>query len=97
MEKTGQEGLWGKRKKRITYLGSWRRSSREAGQGRGLYQPNDPVTQGLGDTVKRGTTREATPRVRKRYFSEPYILYHTILKNQHYTISPVIVIIIFIQ
>lgn len=35
-------------------------------QGRGLYQPSDPVTQGPGDAVKRGPTREATPRVRVR-------------------------------
>lgn len=64
MGKTGQGGLVGKGWKGFTYLGRGKRSCREAGQGRGLYQPNDPVTQGPREAVKRGTTREAPPRVR---------------------------------
>ena len=38
-------------------------------QGRGLYQPNDTVTQEPQDAMKRGTTKKDTPglRIRSRY------------------------------
>eukprot|EP00064_Thunnus_orientalis_P013639 superscaffoldBa00002253_g13679 len=68
MGKMGQERLGGRGWKGFSYLG---RGCREAGQGRGLYQPNDPVTQGPGEAVKRGTTREATPRGKPSLYLMP--------------------------